>query len=121
MLKIKRVYCLYFLLTLSLIGCAKSVEDSTKVNKNTISKEESLFNKSCVSCHLSGVAGAPKKGDAARWNELLENKGMKDLLQSVTRGLGAMPAKGMCPTCSQEDFENIILWMAGVKSKQAVQ
>lgn len=76
---------------------------------------ETLFNQSCVSCHLSGVAGAPKKGDVATWQQKLDEQGIDELVASVRNGVGAMPPMGMCSHCSDDDFKRIIEWMAAPK------
>ena len=72
------------------------------------------YGKSCAICHASGTAGAPKTGDAAAWAPRME-KGMDALLNSANNGLNAMPPKGMCFTCSNDDFKALIEYMATVK------
>lgn len=72
------------------------------------------YNKSCVVCHEQGVAGAPKVGDTAAWGPRLE-KGMDVLLGSVKNGLNAMPPMGMCFDCSEDDYMELIKFMAGVE------
>ena len=72
------------------------------------------YNKSCAVCHNAGVAGAPKTGDADAWAPKLE-KGMDVLVQSVQTGLNAMPPKGMCFDCSDEDYRALINYMATPK------
>ena len=52
-----------------------------------------VYEKSCVACHVTGLAGAPKTGDKEAWSALMEN-GMEHLTESVINGKGAMPAKG---------------------------
>jgi len=47
----------------------------------------------CAGCHISGVAGAPKLGDAEAWQPRLDT-GMAALTASVANGLNAMPARG---------------------------
>ena len=47
----------------------------------------------CASCHLTGVANAPKYGDKAAWDERLAN-GMDALVASAIAGKGAMPPRG---------------------------
>jgi len=71
------------------------------------------YNRACLACHMAGVAGAPKLGDAEAWAPRLE-KGSDVLLASVKNGLGAMPAKGLCFDCSDEDYTALINYMAGV-------
>jgi cytochrome c5 len=69
------------------------------------------YNKSCVVCHATGAANAPKTGDAAAWAPRLE-KGMEALVASVSNGLNAMPPKGMCFDCTDEDYQAMIEFMA---------
>jgi cytochrome c5 len=35
-------------------------------------------------------------------------KGMDTVLANAMNGLGAMPAKGMCMTCSEDDMRTLI-------------
>lgn len=69
------------------------------------------YNKSCVICHATGAAGAPKTHDVAAWEPRTE-KGLDVLLTSVDKGLNAMPPKGMCYDCSAEDYAALIQFMA---------
>lgn len=69
------------------------------------------YKKSCAVCHNAGAAGAPKTGDAAAWAPKLE-KGMDALVQSVKNGLNAMPPKGMCFDCTDEDYVALIKYMS---------
>lgn len=72
------------------------------------------YNKSCVVCHDQGVAGAPKTGDAAAWGPRME-KGMDTLMASVKNGLNAMPPMGMCMDCSDEEYMELIKYMASAE------
>lgn len=69
------------------------------------------YNKSCSVCHATGAAGAPLTHDVEAWKPHLE-KGMDTLLQSVNNGLNAMPPKGMCFDCSEEDYKALIEFMS---------
>jgi cytochrome c5 len=69
------------------------------------------YNKSCVVCHASGVANAPKTGDAAGWEPRLA-KGMDVLVKSVETGLNAMPPRGMCNDCTTDEVKALIEYMA---------
>ena len=69
------------------------------------------YNKSCAVCHAQGVAGAPKTGDTAAWAPRLE-KGMDALLATVKNGLNAMPPRGMCFDCSDEEYQELITYMS---------
>ena len=69
------------------------------------------YNKSCAVCHATGAANAPKTGDAAAWEPRMA-KGMDVLVASVSSGMNAMPPKGMCFDCSDDDYKALIEYMA---------
>lgn len=71
---------------------------------------EQVYNKSCMACHGSGVAGAPKLGDAATWSPRAA-KGMDALMTSALNGIGAMPPKGTCGSCSDDEIQAAIEYM----------
>ena len=75
---------------------------------------EEIYNKTCVACHAAGVAGAPKTGDAAAWKPRLD-KGMPALLTSAKNGTGAMPPKGLCMDCTDDEFTALIKFMSTAK------
>ena len=66
---------------------------------------------SCGACHAVGVAGAPATGNAEAWAPRME-KGMEALVASVRNGLNAMPAGGLCNSCSDEDYAALITYMS---------
>ena len=69
------------------------------------------YDKSCKICHATGAAGAPKTGDPAAWEPRMA-KGMEALVAAVNKGLNAMPPKGMCFDCSDEDYAALIVYMS---------
>jgi len=69
-----------------------------------------IYQSSCSACHGSGVMGAPKFGDAAAWNERLE-KGMDTLVANAISGINAMPPRGTCASCSDEEIKATIQYM----------
>lgn len=69
------------------------------------------YNRACAVCHAAGVAGAPKAFDEAAWAPRM-SKGMDALLASVKNGLNAMPPKGMCFDCSDEEYKELITYMS---------
>ena len=54
---------------------------------------EALFKQTCIACHGSGVAGAPKFGDKAAWAPRIK-QGVDTLVQHAIAGKGAMPPRG---------------------------
>lgn len=70
-----------------------------------------IYNRSCVSCHSMGAAGAPRLGDRAAWAPRIA-KGRDALLQSALHGMPpGMPAKGLCITCSDDELRQVIDYM----------
>ena len=47
----------------------------------------------CSACHIAGVAGAPKFGDKAAWDQRAA-AGMETMVATVVSGKGAMPPRG---------------------------
>ena len=68
---------------------------------------DEVYNSACAACHASGVAGAPKLGDQGAWGARA-SKGVDGMLSSVINGLNAMPPKGSCATCSDEELKAAI-------------
>ena len=73
---------------------------------------EEVYNSNCVACHGTGAAGAPKIGDAAAWAPRIA-KGIDTLLANAISGLNAMPPKGLCMACSDEELRAAIEYMVG--------
>ncbi|MCB5161440.1 c-type cytochrome [Marinomonas algarum] len=71
---------------------------------------EKIFYSYCVACHISGVAGAPKLGSKADWQPHI-NKSMATLLKNSITGIKAMPPRGMCSDCTDQELENTIQFM----------
>ena len=65
---------------------------------------EDVYNSACMACHSTGVAGAPKLGDAAAWAERIA-RGNDALYDSAINGVAGtgMMAKGGCMNCSDEE------------------
>ncbi|UTV27795.1 c-type cytochrome [Photobacterium atrarenae] len=64
---------------------------------------DAVYGTFCVACHGSGVMGAPKKGSADDWAARL-TKGKDVLADHAINGFNAMPAKGSCMDCSDDEI-----------------
>ena len=69
-----------------------------------------VYTSTCMACHGTGVAGAPKVGDKAAWSSRAA-KGIDSLLANAIKGLNAMPPKGTCGACSDEELKGAIQYM----------
>lgn len=79
--------------------CGSAVEE---VASGPRSGEE-VYGAACGACHNSGVMNAPKVGDVAGWKSRLA-KGEATLVKHAIAGFNAMPPKGGCASCSDEEI-----------------
>lgn len=87
-------------------GAATTVASAAEAEKSP----EDHYNTSCMACHATGAAGAPKIGDAAAWAPRIAQG--NDLLYShAINGLNMMPPKGTCAACSEDDIKAIVDFM----------
>ena len=68
-----------------------------------------VYDTKCGLCHTSGASGAPKFG-TADWADR-GAKGIDALLETAISGIGAMPAKGLCTDCSDDELKGAIEYM----------
>lgn len=74
---------------------------------------DDIIAKHCNACHGAGVLGAPKVGDTAAWQARATN-GIDGLLAHAISGLNAMPPKGTCADCSDDELRAAIEKMSGL-------
>ncbi len=72
-----------------------------------------LYRQYCVTCHGSGAAGAPKVGKENRlyWSHEVEEEGFETLVQEAIHGINAMPPRGNCYDCSDQEIRNAVIYM----------
>lgn len=68
---------------------------------------EKIFGANCVSCHGSGVLGAPKVGDKAAWGPRIA-KGMDTLYKGALDGLNMMPPRGGNAGLKDEEIKAVV-------------
>jgi cytochrome c5 len=66
-----------------------------------------IVEQSCKSCHGFEGTGAPKIGDAKAWAPRL-TKGEDALQASAIKGLNAMPPRGACADCTDDEIRSAI-------------
>lgn len=71
---------------------------------------EQVYNTYCTACHTSGVMGAPKQNNADDWQPRLD-QGMETVLKHAVDGFNAMPPKGTCSDCSEDEIQAAIDFM----------
>jgi cytochrome c5 len=68
-----------------------------------------LYTQLCQTCHVAGVAGAPKLGDKAAWAPRLA-QGVDGLTASAIKGKNAMPPKGGS-SASEAEIKAVVTYM----------
>ncbi len=71
---------------------------------------QAVYDSACFACHATGAAGAPKVGDAAGWAPRIAT-GMDSLVTNAINGVNAMPPKGTCMACSDDELRNAVQYM----------
>ncbi len=76
---------------------------------------DGIIAKHCTACHGTGLLGAPKVGDSAAWKERADHQGGLDgILAKAITGINAMPPKGTCADCSDDELKAAIEKMSGL-------
>ncbi len=72
---------------------------------------EAVYKTTCLACHGSGAAGAPKVGDAGAWAGRIA-QGYSTVVEHAIKGLRAMPAKGGNPDLDDIEVARAVVFMA---------
>ncbi|NTV87360.1 MAG: cytochrome c5 family protein [Burkholderiaceae bacterium] len=73
-------------------------------------KGKAVYEANCAACHAAGVAGAPKLGDKAAWEERVAT-GYAQLHENALKGIRGMPAKGGNADLAAPDLANAVGYM----------
>jgi len=91
----------------------------TTISFADAAKGEGVYMNFCAACHASGIAGAPKVGDKAAWQERIA-QGTPVLVEHALNGFqgksGFMPAKGGNSALTKEEISSAVTYMVD-KSK----
>ena len=92
------------------VNIGEQVADAPAIAAAPNNATEQLYKQKCGLCHDAGLAGAPKLGSKTDWDPRMK-KGMDGLLKSAINGLNAMPPKGTCVECTDEQLQATIKYM----------
>ncbi|MFV9682091.1 c-type cytochrome [Pseudomonas sp. NY15367] len=93
----------------------KGVENVAAAAGGGARTADDIIAKHCNACHGAGVLGAPKIGDTAAWKERADHQGGLDgILAAAISGINAMPPKGTCADCTDEELREAIQKMSGL-------
>jgi len=80
------------------------------VSGSLLADGQKTYQASCQACHATGAANAPKLGDKEAWAPRIA-QGTDTLLANATNGIRAMPPKGACAACTEDDLKAAIEYM----------
>lgn len=89
--------------------CGEAAAPAASASSGPRSGSE-VYDAVCMACHTTGAAGAPKIGDAAAWSDRVP-KGLETLIDHAINGFNAMPAKGGCASCPDEEIAAAVEYM----------
>lgn len=104
---------LFLALVMALPGCGEDPKPSVTSNK-AMPKDPALaqiYTNSCQLCHANPAANAPLTGDRKAWEPRIR-QGRDTLLDHAINGYNGMPPMGQCVECSEEQFLQLIGFMA---------
>jgi len=91
--------------------CLEGMECGVAAAASAASSEprsgDEVYNSSCAGCHGAGVMGAPKLGDATDWAKR-SGQGLEMLIDHAINGFNAMPPKGGCGSCSNDEIKGAV-------------
>lgn len=73
---------------------------------------QATYERTCKMCHDNPGTGAPRSGDPEAWAPRLA-QGRERLLDHTMNGYRTMPPFGLCMACNEEQFIQLIEYMAG--------
>ncbi len=68
---------------------------------------KSIYDQYCAGCHNMGGGGAPKFGNSGDWAPLIK-LGMSTLYKNAIAGIGGMPPKGTCDSCTDQQIQDAV-------------
>ena len=99
----------------ALAGCGGGSSGANDAGKPRPPGEQT-YQRFCISCHASGISGAPPIGNAEAWRPRLA-QGEAVLLEHTRQGMpsGGMPPNGMCGACTDQELLDAIHYMVNAK------
>jgi len=103
---------LLFVMILGIVVTMTAAADAAKAGRTG----KQVYEAVCIACHGSGAAGAPKFGDKV-WVQKEKKEGIKELVKDAIKGEKAMPPKGGCADCTDEEIRAAVKYMIDAAKK----
>jgi cytochrome c5 len=96
--------------------CASGASSSGSAGAATAAfSAEGTYDQYCAMCHATGMAGAPRRDDASHWAARVEEIGLDAIITNAINGINAMPPRGMCATCTDEQLGEVVEFLSGAQ------
>lgn len=116
------VFSAYFLFLLIISGegyaASHHPEEFLESIRGTKNEGKEIYNHFCVNCHDINPKiplGAPRVGVKKDWVKRLD-QGVGQLFQHTSEGVNAMPPRGGCFECSDEQLRLVLCYMVDNES-----
>lgn len=85
----------------------------------SIARGKQVYMTACIACHQDNIMAAPIPGDSANWFWRLKQSGLTGLYRHAINGYNAMPYKGACVTCSDNDIISAVDYLLNTSLTRA--
>lgn len=106
-----RLASILLLMMVSFFSNSTEISQNQDASDDLLEKGQAIYEKRCITCHLDGIANAPKFRFKPDWEIRVAEKNLDELIVSAIKGLNAMPVKGACWECTKDDLKAAILYM----------
>lgn len=96
--------------TTCMVGDPCAGESTASSGATAARSPEDIYNSNCMACHMTGASNAPILGNVDQWAPRI-SQGLETLYDHAVNGLNAMPAMGLCMSCSEDDIHAVVDYM----------
>lgn len=89
---------------------AQGLAEAAGGGANAAKTPQQIYDNNCKMCHQTGLAGAPKFGNKADWDPRIA-QGLDTLVKAAITGIRAMPPKGNCLNCTEDEIKATVEFM----------
>lgn len=72
---------------------------------------DQIYQTVCSTCHDTGAGGAAKLDESEKWTAKRAARTLSQIYQSAIGGRNAMPARGSCVDCTDEEIKRTVDYM----------